>query len=118
VLGRLWHHTFVRRKYQQSEVYSGRARHHVSDKVLVSRYVDNAGRQPTSQIQNRETKIDGDTAPLLLFPTISVNTRKSLHQRGLTVIDMPCGANYDVSFHGNVSQNVSALSCWSSLMCR
>ena len=42
--------------------------------------------------------VDGDAAALFFFQTVGVNAGQRLDQRGLSVIDMPSGADDD-GFH-------------------
>ena len=41
--------------------------------------------------------IDGDPAPFLLFPTVGVHAGQRLDQRGLAVVDVTGGADYEAT---------------------
>jgi hypothetical protein len=50
----------------------------------------------------READVDGDAAPLFFLEPVGIDAGQRLHQRRLTMIDMPRGTDDD-GFHGGNS---------------
>ena len=65
------------------------------DKFLMPRYVYKG--QPCSLLIDIwcKTQVDGDSPPLLLFEPVGVNSRQGFDQKGLAMIDMSTGTDYE-----------------------
>ena len=91
MLLRLRHHPFIRGYYQQGRVDTSDTGEHVANKILMARDIDNAERFPIWQLQPREAQVDRHAAPLLLGQAVGVRPGQRLDQRGLSMVDVPCG---------------------------
>ena len=110
MLLRLRHDAFVRGDDEQRDVDPGRAGEHVLDECLMAGNVDDARLDAAGQCERSKTEIDGDAAALLFFPPIGINPGERLHQRGLAVVDMSRGTDYEPSgTHARRSQMSMAL---------
>jgi len=87
---------------QQHKIDSADSGQHVAYEALVAGDVDESDLERTA-IGHRQghvgkTQIDSDAAPLLFLQPVRVDPRKSLDQRGFTVIDVPSRADNE-GFH-------------------
>jgi hypothetical protein len=84
---------------------------HVLDEPFVTGDIHHAGLEVYAQGERREAQIDRDAAPLFFLPAIGVHAREGLHQRGLAVVDMAGGADYEAAgvTHARRSQKSMAL---------
>ena len=99
---------FVGGNHQQDKIDSAHPGQHVAHKTLVAGDIDKAQPQNLAagqwQFQMRETDIDGDAAALFFFQAIGIDAGKGLYQRGLSVIDVPGGADDDGLHPGQYSR--------------
>src|SRR5262249_45922645 len=73
---------------------AGRARDHGLDEALVARHVDEP-EAARPDVEVGEAELDGDAALLLLLEPVGVDAGQRPDERGLAVIDVPRGAEYD-----------------------
>ncbi len=66
----------------------------------MSRNVDDAEAEVVRKFQVREAEFDGDAAGLLLFEAVRVDARQRLYQRGLAMVNVPGGAEYQMLHQG------------------
>ena len=66
---------------------------HVVDEPLVAGHVDEAEHAAVRQRQVGVAELDRDAARLLLLQAVGVDAGERLHQRGLAVVDVACGAD-------------------------
>src|SRR5260370_19265141 len=59
----------------------------------MARHVDESKLTPIAQVRVGVAEIDGDAARLLFLQAIGIDAGERLHQRGLAVVDMTCGAD-------------------------
>jgi len=92
MLACLGHHAVVGRHHEKHDVDAGGAGHHLPHEPLVPRHVHHAHRAAARQCKLRETELDGDAAPLLLAQPVGIGAGERVHQRRLTMVDMPGSA--------------------------
>ena len=97
MLARLRHRPIVGGDDQQQEVDAGSAGEHVVDQLLVAGHIDEA-EHIVSIFAIRQgrigvAEIKRDAARLLFRQTIGIDAGERLHQRGLAVVDVACGAD-------------------------
>ena len=106
----LRHDSFVRGNDEEGDVDAGRAGEHVLDEAFVTGDVDDAGLDAIGQRKRGEPEIDRDAAPFLFFPPIGIDPGERLYERGLAVVDMSRGADYEpAEIHARRSQISMAL---------
>src|SRR5262245_13395974 len=93
MLDGLRHHAVVRSDDEEHEVDAGRAGDHMVDEFLVTRDIDEAEHAAGIERLVRITQLDRDAARLLFLQPIGIDARQRLHERGLAVIDVACGAD-------------------------
>ena len=96
VLSGLRHHGLVCGHDQQDDVDPAHTGQHVLDEALVAGHVHEANAQILAQVQVGEAEINGDAAPLFLFPPVRVCPGQDSDQRCLAVVDVPAGSDDDV----------------------
>ena len=94
MLASLRHDTFVGGDDQGYQINAMRAGQHVFYESLMTGHIDEAYAHVT-QIQIRESQIDGDAASLFLREAIRIDACQRPHQRRFSMIDVPGRANYD-----------------------
>ena len=93
---------FVGSNHQQHQINPADPSQHVAHKAFVPRHIDEP--QPQSfaighgQVQIGKADVDRDAATLFFLKPVGIDAGQRLHQRGLAVIDVACGA-YDDGFH-------------------
>ncbi len=105
VLPRLRHHPFVGRDHHHHKVDAGGAGHHVPDKPLVARDIDDAEDPAVGEGQRGEAELDRDPPPFFLLEPVGVHTGETFDQRRLAVIHMAGRAHHDV-LHGRKSSRL------------
>ena len=95
MLARLRHDRFIGRNHQQYQVDSSNSRQHIAHKALVPRHIDKAQPQYLAigggQVRVGEAEVNRDAAPLLFLKPVSINPGQRLHQRRLSMVDVPGG---------------------------
>src|SRR5712664_782050 len=110
VLLGLGHDAFVGGDDEQRDIDAGRAGEHVLDEPFMAGDVHDTRLDAARQWEGRKTEIDRDAAPLLFFPAVGVHAGERLHQRGLPVVDVASGTDYEPSgTHARRSQMSMAL---------
>ncbi|WEF52431.1 hypothetical protein AFIC_000917 [[Pseudomonas] carboxydohydrogena] len=97
----LRHDAVIGGNHQQREIDSGRTGEHVVNEAFVPRHVDKTKNAAPRHRQIGKTEIDRYAARLLFFQAIGIDARQRPHQRGLAMIDMPCGADNHHADSGN-----------------
>ncbi|MNP50321.1 hypothetical protein D3C76_1445810 [compost metagenome] len=94
VFAGLWHHAVIGGDHQQHQVDALRPGEHVMGETFMTRDIDETGKGRTRFQRGVEiTEVDGHTA-LALFPALITDLPgECLEQRGLAMIDVPCGAD-------------------------
>ena len=94
----LGHDRIVGRHHQDGQIDPGRPGEHILDKALVARHIDDA--QPKlPEVERGEANINRDAAGFLLRQAVAVDARQGFHQRGFAVVDVPGGAQNQVTRH-------------------
>jgi len=75
----LWFPTFVGRNHKHARVNTANAGEHVAQKTHMARYV-NKTNLLLSNLRESKTKVDGESAAFLFFPTVWVGAGKSLNK--------------------------------------
>jgi hypothetical protein len=63
----------------------------------------------TLQFEVRESKIDGNSAPLFFLQSVGIDACKRFHERGFTVVDVSGSADDD-GFHSDLNEKPNVLS--------
>ena len=91
----LRHPAIVSSNDQQREIDRADSRNHVSNKIFVTRYIDDSNVEPLlvgpGNIQLCEAEIDCDLSRLFLGEPIRIGSRERFHQCTFSVIDMTRG---------------------------
>src|SRR5581483_3520 len=102
VLPGLWLDRFVSGNHEQHEINSANSRQHVAHEPLMSGNIDETDLDTLAggvdQVHVCKTQIYGDPAALFLLQAVGIDARKSLYQRGFTVVDMSRSPDND-RFH-------------------
>ena len=98
VFPRLGHDPFIGRNHQGDKIDAGGSGDHVLHKALMARNIDDSQTVPTRKVHVGKAQLDGDAAQLFLFEAVGVDARQSSYERGLAVVDVPCGAKNNL-FH-------------------
>ena len=93
MFARLRHRPVVGGDHQQDEVDAGHAGEHVVDQFFVPRHVDEAEHRAIGKGGVGVAEVEGDAAGLFLGQPIGIHAGERLHQRGLAVVDVACGAD-------------------------
>src|SRR5437016_5870924 len=97
MLARLGFYAFVGCDHQQHDIDAADAGEHIAHEALVTGNVDESKAEFFArlgpQFQIGKAEIDGDAAPLLFFKAVGIDAGERLYQRGLAVVDVPCGTD-------------------------
>src|SRR5215470_2821079 len=88
----------IRGNDQQHQIHSRRAREHVADKTFMAGNIHET-KLDAALFQEREAKIDRDSAALFFFQAVGVGAGKGFNQRRFAVVDMAGGTDDDVLRH-------------------
>src|SRR5438105_10240738 len=89
----LRHDTFVGRDDEKHSVKTVDAGQHVANETGVAGHVHDSDQPAARQLEIREAEVDGHAPALLLFEAVGIDAGQRLDQRGLTVVDVPRGAD-------------------------
>jgi hypothetical protein len=87
----------IRGHDQEGQVHAGCAGQHVSHKTLVTGHVDDSQTE-FAQNQLGKPQFDRDSALLFFRKPIRIRSGQGANQRGLSVIDVPSGAEDQIRF--------------------
>ena len=97
MLAGLGHYAVIAGDYEHDDIHAACARDHVFDKFLVAGYVDHADAEFILIDEVGETHVDGHATGFLFFPAVRVDVRQPFYERAFAVVNVPSGADDDIS---------------------
>ena len=97
----------VGRHHEQHQAHRPDARQHVADEAFVARHVDEPDLAAGRQRAPRVAEVDRESAPLLLFEAVGLDTGEAHDERGLPVVDVAGGGD-DTELAGHAQSSSSS----------
>src|SRR2546428_1847161 len=88
----LRHDALIRGHDEDDRIDSLGAGEHVADEARMSGHIHDSDLAPAGQAQVGEAEVDRHPPPFFLGQPVGVDSGQRRHQRGLAVVDVPCGA--------------------------
>jgi hypothetical protein len=92
----LGHDPLIRCDHHGHQIDARGASDHVFDEFFVTRNIHDPQVLSAGKVQEGESELDGDAPLFFFFQAVGVDTGNGLDQGGLSVVDMPGGAEYDL----------------------